>query len=157
MRTAYGPATEFLLARRLVEAGVSVVTLAGRFPAKIGDFAHGSISHWDTHWHNFRYLERMLPRFDQAVSALITDLYERGLDKNVMVVVWGEFGRTPLVDYTLVPGSTGGRGSRAHSRTAVTTCWAIAGYAAGHANVSITSAYLHVAVEDDAVGELFRF
>lgn len=110
VRASYGDATDFLLARRLVEAGVSVVTLPGRFPAKIGDFAHGSLSHWDTHWHNFRYLERMLPKYDQAVSALITDIYQRGLDQEVAVVIWGEFGRTPLVDHTLVPGSTGGRG-----------------------------------------------
>lgn len=107
VRAAYGEATDFLLARRLVEAGVSVVTLPCRFAAKIGDFAHGSIDHWDTHWHNFKYLRFMLPKYDQAVSALITDLYQRGLDKDVTVVIWGEFGRTPLVDYSLVPGSAG--------------------------------------------------
>ncbi|MFN0055434.1 MAG: DUF1501 domain-containing protein [Planctomycetales bacterium] len=107
VRSLYGEATDFLLARRLVEAGVSVVTLPCRFRVKIGDFAHGTLDHWDTHWHNFRYLREMLPRYDQAVAALITDLYQRGLDQEVAVVVWGEFGRTPLIDYTLVPGTPG--------------------------------------------------
>lgn len=107
VRAAYGEATDFLLARRLVEAGVSVVTLPCRFAAKIGDFAHGELDHWDTHWHNFSYLRLMLPKYDRAVSALIADIYQRGLDKDVTVVIWGEFGRTPLVDYSLVPGSAG--------------------------------------------------
>ncbi len=107
IRAAYGESTDFLLARRLVEAGVSVVTLPCRYSATIRDFFKGSLDHWDTHWHNFKYLRLMLPKYDQAVSALITDLYQRGLDKDVTVVIWGEFGRTPLIDYTLVPGSAG--------------------------------------------------
>ncbi len=107
VRAAYGEATDFLLARRLVEAGVSVVTLPCRFSVKIGDFVHGTLDHWDTHWHHFKYMHQMLPRYDQALAALITDLHDRGLDQEVLVVVWGEFGRTPLVDYTLVPGSAG--------------------------------------------------
>lgn len=109
VRAAYGESTDFLLARRLVEAGVSVVTLPCRYSATIGESFKGTLDHWDTHWHNFKYLRLMLPKYDHAVSALITDLYQRGLDKDVTVVIWGEFGRTPLVDYTLVPGS-GGRG-----------------------------------------------
>jgi len=108
VRELYGPATDFLLARRLVESGVSVVTLPGRFPATIGDFERGSSDHWDTHRHNFKFLRLMLPQYDQAISALITDIYQRGLDKDVLVVVWGEFGRTPKVD--TVPGFVGGRG-----------------------------------------------
>lgn len=107
VRAAYGESTDFLLARRLVEAGVSVVTLPCRYSATIGDFFKGSLDHWDTHWHNFKYLRLMLPKYDHAVSALITDLYQRGLDKDVTVVIWGEFGRTPLIDYGLVPGSAG--------------------------------------------------
>ena len=74
---------QFLLARRLVEAGVSVVTL------KIGD--------WDTHEHNFRDMREQLPLLDLGMHALISDLYERGLDKDVAVVVWGEFGRAPRI------------------------------------------------------------
>jgi hypothetical protein len=107
VRETYGESTDFLLARRLVEAGVSVVTLPCRYSATLGDFFKGSLDHWDTHWHNFKYLRLMLPKYDHAVSALITDIYQRGLDKDVTVVIWGEFGRTPLIDYNLVPGSAG--------------------------------------------------
>jgi hypothetical protein len=73
----------FLLARRLVEAGVSVVTL------KVGD--------WDTHEHNFRDMREQLPQLDQGFHALVTDLYERGLERDVAVVMWGEFGRAPRI------------------------------------------------------------
>jgi len=74
----------FLAARRLVEAGARVVTLA--------------FSRWDYHSDNFRQLREDLPLLDQALSALITDLHQRGLDKDVSVVVWGEFGRTPTIN-----------------------------------------------------------
>lgn len=73
----------FLRARRLVEAGVSVVTL------KVGD--------WDTHEHNFRDMREQLPQLDQGFHALVTDLYERGLEQDVAVVLWGEFGRAPQI------------------------------------------------------------
>jgi len=78
----------FLAARRLVEAGVRVVTLAyGR---------------WD--WHgrphgtNFENARDHLPIFDQGITALIEDLRERGLDQDVSVIAWGEFGRTPRIN-----------------------------------------------------------
>ena len=77
-----------LAARRLVEAGARVVTLAyGR---------------WD--WHgrphgtNFENARDHLPILDQGLSALLDDLKDRGLDKDVTVIVWGEFGRTPVVN-----------------------------------------------------------
>jgi hypothetical protein len=73
-----------LAARRLVEAGARCVTLA--------------FSRWDHHGDNFGALRQDLPLFDQGVSALLTDLHERGLDKDVSVVVWGEFGRTPTIN-----------------------------------------------------------
>lgn len=73
-----------LLARRLIEAGVRVVT-----------FDWGG---WDTHGDNFGQLRRQLPKLDQALSALLHDLSERGLDQDVTVVMWGEFGRTPRVN-----------------------------------------------------------
>jgi hypothetical protein len=80
----YGKFCEtFLMARRLVEAGVAVVTL------KVGD--------WDTHEHNFRDMRDQLPQLDQGFHALVTDLSERGLDKDVAVVMWGEFGRAPRI------------------------------------------------------------
>jgi hypothetical protein len=74
----------FLLARRLVEAGVRVVT-----------FNWGG---WDTHGQNFTTLKRQLPQLDNAMSALLQDLADRGLDQDVTVVMWGEFGRTPRVN-----------------------------------------------------------
>lgn len=80
----YGKFCEnFLMARRLVEAGVSVVTL------KVGD--------WDTHEHNFRDMREQLPQLDQGFHALVTDLHERGLENDVAVVLWGEFGRAPRI------------------------------------------------------------
>jgi hypothetical protein len=75
---------QLLMARRLVEAGARVVSVAYGF--------------WDTHGQNFRYLKQHLPLFDQGVSALIEDVYARGLDKDVTVAVWGEFGRTPKIN-----------------------------------------------------------
>ena len=75
---------QFLIARRLVEAGARCVTIA-----------FGS---WDTHGGNFERLREQLPLFDQGVSALVEDLHDRGLDRDVTVVVWGEFGRTPKIN-----------------------------------------------------------
>jgi uncharacterized protein (DUF1501 family) len=75
---------QLLMARRLVEAGARVVTVAYGF--------------WDTHGGNFKYLKQHLPLFDQGISALIEDVYARGLDKDVTVLVWGEFGRTPKIN-----------------------------------------------------------
>jgi hypothetical protein len=74
----------FLTALRLVEAGARVVTLA--------------FSRWDHHGDNFGALRQDLPLLDQGVSALVQDLHSRGLDKDVSVVVWGEFGRTPKIN-----------------------------------------------------------
>jgi uncharacterized protein (DUF1501 family) len=84
VRDRYGKYCEnFLMARRLAEAGVSVITL------KVGD--------WDTHEKNFIDMRDQLPQLDRGLHALVTDLYDRGLDKDVAVVVWGEFGRAPKV------------------------------------------------------------
>lgn len=75
----------FLIARRLVEAGARVVTL--------------NFGRWDFHSDNFNGLKKThLPQFDQGLSALIEDLHDRGLDKEVAVVAWGEFGRTPRIN-----------------------------------------------------------
>jgi hypothetical protein len=74
-----------LLARRLVEAGVRLVTVDLRW--------------WDTHVQGFDSLRRgFLPRWDQAFPALVEDLRERGLMEKTLVVAWGEFGRTPRVN-----------------------------------------------------------
>jgi hypothetical protein len=74
-----------LLARRLVEAGVRLVTVDCRW--------------WDTHEDNFWALRNeFLPRWDQAYSAFLSDLDERGLLDTTLVVAWGEMGRTPLIN-----------------------------------------------------------
>lgn len=77
---------KFLLARRLVEAGVPVVTLA--------------VGVWDTHRDHFTYQRDNVPLLDRSLHALVTDLHERGLDNDVAVVVCGEMGRTPRVNKT---------------------------------------------------------
>jgi hypothetical protein len=83
-RARYKGAEQFLTARRLVEAGVGCVTLA--------------IGSWDTHGQNFRSLKRQLPQVDRGVANLIQDLHDCGLDKDVVTVMWGEFGRTPKIN-----------------------------------------------------------
>jgi Protein of unknown function (DUF1501) len=75
---------QLLVARRLIEAGVRCVTVAYGF--------------WDTHGNNFGHLRQNLPQFDQGIAALVSDLYERGLDEEVTLAVWGEFGRTPKIN-----------------------------------------------------------
>jgi uncharacterized protein (DUF1501 family) len=75
---------QLLIARRLVEAGVRVVTVAYGF--------------WDTHGNNFGHLKKHLPTFDAGISSLIWDIYDRGLDRDVTVVVCDEFGRTPKIN-----------------------------------------------------------
>ncbi len=75
----------FLMARRLVEAGARVVTL--------------NFGRWDFHSQNFSEAKNThLPQFDQGLSTLIEDLYERGMQHDVAVVAWGEFGRTPQIN-----------------------------------------------------------
>jgi hypothetical protein len=75
-----------LLARRLVEAGVTFVAIQ----------AGGG---WDTHGNNFQTLKQnLLPRYDQAVAALVSDLSERGMHEDVLVMAMGEFGRTPRIN-----------------------------------------------------------
>ena len=90
-----------LLARRLVEAGVDLVTVQFDGPLC------GRIGNWDDHAvnHNvFAGMQYRTPFYDNAVVSLIEDLYERGLDKHVMVVVTGEFGRTPKINYDFSTG-----------------------------------------------------
>jgi uncharacterized protein (DUF1501 family) len=86
-----------LLARRLAEAGTAVVSVIANVPRYGPEFTN-----WDDHpgnamrpGHFAQYMRVRLPYFDQAVSALIEDLFVRGLDRRVLLVVVGEFGRTP--------------------------------------------------------------
>ena len=77
------PGRSLLQARRLIEAGVSVVTFC--------------MHDWDTHRYNFQTMRQLLPPLDQAVSTLILDLEERGLLEDTIVMLGGEFGRTPRI------------------------------------------------------------
>lgn len=105
-RHAWGQ--QCLMARRLVEAGVQIVTTTFDGPLC------GRVANWDDHavnHHVFDALKYRAAFFDQAVAALIEDIYDRGLDRRVLVVVTGEFGRTPRISY--VASSGGGVASAA--------------------------------------------
>jgi hypothetical protein len=80
----FSGAESLLKARRLVEAGVGCVTV--------------SLGSWDTHKDNFKTLKDLLPQVDRGLSALVQDLHDRGLAGDVVVLAWGEFGRTPKVN-----------------------------------------------------------
>jgi hypothetical protein len=82
-RNGTRPGRSLLLARRLIEAGVSVVTQC--------------FGGWDTHRENFIAMRGMLPQLDQALYGLVTDLGQRGLLSDVAILVGGEFGRTPRI------------------------------------------------------------
>lgn len=75
---------QFLMARRLVEAGVRCVTLG--------------FNRWDWHGNNFGQARDVFPQLDNGLTALVDDLHATGLDREVTVVVWGEFGRTPQIN-----------------------------------------------------------
>ncbi|MCS6849566.1 MAG: DUF1501 domain-containing protein [Gemmataceae bacterium] len=89
-RDRYRGIEQFLTARRLIEAGVGCVTL--------------SYGGWDTHSSNFKTLRKQLPELDRGIANLVTDLHDRGMLDDVVIVVWGEFGRTPKIN-----NSDGGR------------------------------------------------
>lgn len=104
-RDRYGRNTwgqQLLMARRLVEAGVDVLTTSLNGPLC------GRVQNWDDHavnHHVFDGLRFRAAAYDQAVSALIEDIYDRGLDQRVLVVVTGEFGRTPKINYAASTGA----------------------------------------------------
>ncbi|MEO8351165.1 MAG: DUF1501 domain-containing protein [Chthoniobacteraceae bacterium] len=75
---------QFLLARRLVEAGVRCVTVG--------------FNRWDWHDRNFKQGRDVFPQLDSGLTSLVADLHDRGLNRDVAVVVWGEFGRTPNIN-----------------------------------------------------------
>jgi len=86
----------FLLARRVIEAGARCVTLAfSRSP--FGRMVKGDYN-WDWHKDLFNEARGTLPLFDLGLSALIGDLEDRGLLDDILVVAWGEFGRTPRIN-----------------------------------------------------------
>ena len=77
-----------LLARRLVESGVTFVTV---------NFDPHSFS-YDQHANIRQGMLSAGPRMDSAIMSLVEDMYQRGLDRQVLLIVWGEFGRTPMIN-----------------------------------------------------------
>src|SRR5690242_789619 len=119
----------FLLARRLIEAGVRFVTANG-----VSNPANTKLSAfqiWDTHFDHFRlYDSHLMPELDQALSALLADLRDRGLLDDTLVLVAGEFGRTPQINnangggrdhwsraYSVLLAGGGIRGGQVYGRT----------------------------------------
>lgn len=86
-RHAYGQSA--LLARRLVEAGVTFVVI---------NLYEKDVDWWDDHYTIEANLRKRLPRYDEALTTLIEDLHERGMADDVLVAAFGEFGRTPRID-----------------------------------------------------------
>jgi hypothetical protein len=126
LRQRYGRNTfgqSCLLARRLVEAGVKLVTIYSACGGKIPQDA------WDTHTDNFRKLkDKLLPSMDQGTSALLDDLRHRGLSDRTLLVWMGEFGRTPKINkqsgrdhwancYSIWMSGAGVRGGQVHGQS----------------------------------------
>jgi hypothetical protein len=126
---------QLLLARRLVEAGVEIIT------SELSGPLCGRVSNWDDHavnHHIFDALKFRMPTYDQAVTALIEDIYQRGLDEKVLVCVSGEFGRTPRISRVASSGggvASGKKGTvqpgRDHWPRAFTNLWSGGGIETG--------------------------
>jgi hypothetical protein len=87
---------QFLIARRIIEAGARCVTLCfARWP--FGRMMKGDYN-WDWHLNNFKEARVALPMLDIGISALVEDLGQRGLLDDIAVIAWGEFGRTPKIN-----------------------------------------------------------
>ncbi len=126
---------QLLLARRLVEAGVEIVTsqLSGPLCGRVGN--------WDDHAVNHHVFDAMRFRseaYDQACTALIEDIYQRGLDKKVLVCITSEFGRTPKINYDRSTGAGNASAptgvmqpGRDHWPRAFTNIWAGGGIRTG--------------------------
>ena len=124
--TAHGQSV--LQGRRLVEAGVPIVTL---FWPNEG-ITNVSV-YWDTHNRNFIDLKtRLMPPADQAFSTLLDDLESRGMLDDTLVVWSGEFGRTPRVGQAVIGGAGAGRDGRDHWPHCFTTVLAGAGIKGGY-------------------------
>lgn len=126
---------QLLMARRLVEAGVEVMTtsLSGQLCGRVGNWDDHAVNH-----HIFDAMRFRAAAYDQAVSALIEDIYARGLDKRVLVVVTGEFGRTPKIEYSPSTGAGNASGpagtvqpGRDHWPRAFSNIWAGGGIETG--------------------------
>ena len=125
LRETYGDhlcGQSMLLARRLTEAGVPIVTVV----CAAGDLNGSAGDHWDTHGNNFNRLKRdLLPPFDRGFSALLSDLWQRGQLDETLVVMLTDFGRTPRINggagrdhyphaYSIVLAGGGIRGGQVH-------------------------------------------
>ncbi|MDA0832178.1 MAG: DUF1501 domain-containing protein [Planctomycetota bacterium] len=86
--------SRFLLARRLAEAGVPIITLA-----EGGWDDHGKVNSASPVGNVFERLREKLPAYDRSIHALVTDIHQRGLQNEIAVLVWGEFGRTPRINF----------------------------------------------------------
>jgi hypothetical protein len=137
---------QLLMARRLVEAGCRSVTL--------------SYGRWDSHGDNFGLVRDHGPKLDQCVTALVDDLGDRGMLEDVMVVVWGEFGRTPKINkeagrdhYPPVNFALLAGGSYRHGQVigSSTPDGAQIESRPIHLQQVLASVYRHVGVEPDAV------
>jgi uncharacterized protein (DUF1501 family) len=116
-----------LQARRLVEAGVPLITVFWQ-----NDGITNVSVYWDTHSRNFIDLKtRLCPVADQAFTALLEDLDQRGLLEETLVVWTGEMGRTPRVGQSVVGGAGAGRDGRDHWRHVFTTVLAGGGVKGG--------------------------
>jgi hypothetical protein len=98
VRDRYGPGwgQELLLARRLVEAGVRFVNVY------TPGLANSKAFNWDDHavnWDMPTAMRERLPRYDHGIATLIEDVYARGLDRDTLIIVTGEFGRTPRLEF----------------------------------------------------------
>jgi len=132
-RNAWGQ--QLLMARRLVEAGVEVLTtsMSGPLCGRVGNWDDHAVNH-----HIFDALRFRAQAYDQAVSALIEDIYARGLNKRVLVVVTGEFGRTPKIEHSPSTGQGNASGpagtqqpGRDHWPRAFSNVWAGGGIETG--------------------------
>ena len=131
VRDRYGRNTwgqQCLLARRLVEHGVDLVTTTLAGPLA------GRVHNWDDHAVNHHVFDAMKFRaaaFDQAVAAIIEDIHERGLDRRVLLIVTGEFGRTPRISYAPDSASGAMQPGRDHWPNATSMLFAGCGVTAG--------------------------
>jgi uncharacterized protein (DUF1501 family) len=122
MRDRYGRHSfgqSLLLARRLVQAGVPIVQVN-----------MGRVQNWDTHTANFKSLKsRLLPPLDRGVAALLDDLKVQGLLEETLVIVTGEFGRTPRIGSST--GNANSRDGRDHWANVFSAVFAGAGVQGG--------------------------
>ncbi len=123
IRQMYGSSVQsrqLLIARRLVERGVRVVQCY-----------HGDVQPWDSHELVEDNHRRLAGEVDQGIGALLTDLKQRGLLKDTLVIIGGEFGRTPAVEIP-APGTPGKGKGRDHNHYGFTVCLAGGGVKGGH-------------------------